>query len=501
MARDLGAFRGFAPNREAMLRVIRNHCRAALGLPDGYEQVSAPPVPLAAVALATIPGLNGAAIASRAQALWTEAVEYGTAFGFRNAQATCIAPTGTIGLVMDCDTTGIEPDFAIVKFKKLAAGGYLKIVNHAVLEALTTLGYGAQEIADMEHHAIGFGSLADAPFINHRTLAARGFTPEAIAAVERALPEAFDIQFVFNRWTLGDDFLVGTLGLTAEQLEQDINVLRHLGFSRAEIEAANVHACGAMTIEGAPHLRDEHLPVFDCANACGRTGTRFLSPESHIRMMAAAQPFLSGAISKTVNLPGSASVADCTRVFSLSWKLGLKAIALYRDGSKLSQPLSANRDHEEDEVADLVAAETAAPLPERVRVAALATAEADHSATGPGRSVVHDPAVWEAAGSRQASVVPQAFSGPDGIASALLGHSDTEGRSHAMANDVAIAMAVGLQHGVPLSRFLDAFKLGAAATGPANDGDEPLNLLDRVVRKLHLENVIDSHPSGLETDA
>ena len=215
-------------------------------------------------------------------------------------------------------------------------------------------------------------------------------------------------------------------------------------------------------------------------------------------MMAAAQPFLSGAISKTVNLPGSATVADCTRVFSLSWKLGLKAIALYRDGSKLSQPLSANRDSEEDEVAGLVVADAAMPLPERVRVAALSTVEADHHpSTGPGRSGLHDSAVWEATRWRPTPVVLQTLSMPDGVASGLFGHNDDEAK-HAVANDVAIAMAVGLQHGVPLSRFLDAFRLSAAV---AENSDEPLNLLDRIVRKLHLENVVDSDPSGRETSA
>ncbi|WP_319932153.1 adenosylcobalamin-dependent ribonucleoside-diphosphate reductase [Lichenihabitans sp. Uapishka_5] len=501
MARDLGAFQGFEPNRDAMLRVIRNHCRAALGLPDGYEQVSVPPVPLAAVALASIPGLNGAAIASRAQALWTEAVEHGTEYGFRNAQATCIAPTGTIGLVMDCDTTGIEPDFAIVKFKKLAAGGYLKIVNHAVLEALTTLGYRSQEIAEMEHHAIGFGSLADAPFINHRTLAERGFTPEAIAAIDRALPEAFDIQFVFNRWTLGDDFLVERLGLEPARLDQDVNLLRHLGFSRAEIEAANVHACGAMTLEGAPHLRAEHLSVFDCANACGRMGTRFLSPESHIRMMAAAQPFLSGAISKTVNLPGSATVADCTHVFSLSWKLGLKAVALYRDGSKLSQPLSANREIEEEDVAVLAAPDPVASLPEQVWIAALSTAGAESPATSPRRSGLHDPVLWEASSASRPVVSVLQGVPMSGRAAADLFGGDGGGPSHAVTNDVAIAMAVGLQHGIPLSRFLDAFKLDASVLKPDHPDAQHPGLLDRIVHRLHLENVVASGSPVEETPA
>src|SRR5205085_5782238 len=228
----------------------------------------------------------------------------GERHGFRNAQSTVIAPTGTIGLVMDCDTTGIEPDFALVKFKKLAGGGYWKIINRAVPEALRVLGYTPAEIAEIEAYAVGHGGLAQAPGINHTTLKAKGFTPEAIDKVEKALPTAFDIKFVFNKWNLGEEFCREQLGIEpADLLSPNFDVLAHLGFSKREIEAANIHACGAMTVEGAPHLKAEHYPVFDCANPCGRTVKRYLSVESHIRMMAAAQPFISGAISKTINMP------------------------------------------------------------------------------------------------------------------------------------------------------------------------------------------------------
>src|SRR5690349_7139993 len=256
---------------------------------------------------------------------------------------------------MDCDTTGIEPDFALVKFKKLAGGGYFKIINRAVPEALRTLGYSEADIAEIEAYAVGHGTLSQAPAINHTTLKAKGFTDEAIAKVEKALPTAFDIKFAFNKWTLGEDFVVKALNIPAEDLASPtFDLLTALGFSRREIEAANIHVCGAMTVEGAPHLKPEHYPVFDCANPCGRTGKRFLSVESHIRMMAAAQPFISGAISKTINMPNDASVEDCLNAYMLSWKLALKANALYRDGSKLSQPLNSQLIADEDDEDDAV---------------------------------------------------------------------------------------------------------------------------------------------------
>ncbi len=276
------------------------------------------------------------AMIAHAKSAWDKAITLGEQHGYRNAQATVIAPTGTIGLVMDCDTTGIEPDFALVKFKKLAGGGYFKIINRAVPEALRVLGYSEADIAEIEAYALGHGTLSNAPAINTSTLRAKGFDDEAIAKVEKALPTAFDIKFAFNKWTLGEDLLRDKLGVSAEVIASpSFDVLAHMGFSKREIEAANVHVCGAMTVEGAPHLKAEHYPVFDCANPCGRTGKRYLSVESHIRMMAAAQPFISGAISKTINMPNEATVENCKEAYLLSWKLGLKANALYRDGSKL----------------------------------------------------------------------------------------------------------------------------------------------------------------------
>src|SRR3984893_15818775 len=294
---------------------------------------------------------------AHACAAWNKALELGHQFGYRNAQSSVIAPTGTIGLVMDCDTTGIEPDFALVKFKKLAGGGYFKIINRAVPEALRTLGYSESQIAKIEAYAVGHATLSNAPGINYASLKSRGFDDATIKDIESKLATAFDIKFVFNRWTLGDAVLK-KLNVSDEQLANpQFDLLAHLGFGKREVEAANLHVCGAMTLEGAPYLKNEHLPVFDCANPCGRLGKRYLSVESHIRMMAAAQPFISGAISKTINMPNDATVEACKDAYMLSWRLGIKANALYRDGSKLWQPLQSSLladDDNEDAIADLL---------------------------------------------------------------------------------------------------------------------------------------------------
>src|SRR6056297_3462376 len=337
IASELGPFSGFERNREHMLRVIRNHRAAAYGKTDGYEAVNVNPV---ALDHANCPDARLVGLAKQS---WDEALTLGEAHGYRNAQATVIAPTGTIGLVMDCDTTGIEPDFALVKFKKLAGGGYFKIINRSVPGALETLGYSSSQIEEVIAYAVGHGTLGQAPGINHTALIGHGFGPAEIEKVEAALPSAFDIRFVFNQWTLGEAFCTQTLGIPAEKLnDPTFDMLRHLGFLKAEIDAANDHVCGTMTLEGAPFLKEEHYHVFDCANPCGKKGKRFLSVDSHIYMMAAAQSFISGAISKTINMPNTATIEDCQKAYELSWSLGTKANALYRDGSKLSQPLAAS---------------------------------------------------------------------------------------------------------------------------------------------------------------
>src|SRR3546814_179139 len=273
-----------------MLRVINNHRIAAHGWKDGYQGLSLRPIPL------DHENLLDADLGVSAIDAWNGAILLGTEFGFRNAQASVVAPTGTIGLVMDCDTTGIEPDFALVKFKKLAGGGVLKIVNNGVPRALRTLGYADSEIDAITRYAVGHATLKDSPAVGHEALHAVGFTDEAIGRIEAALPGAFEVKFAFSRFNLGDEFCRG-IGISDDQLDDpSFDMLAHLGFSSADIEQANLHACGTMALEGAPHLKPEHLPVFDCANPCGRIGTRCLSTDSHIEMMAAAQPFISGAI-------------------------------------------------------------------------------------------------------------------------------------------------------------------------------------------------------------
>ncbi|MFV0296759.1 MAG: vitamin B12-dependent ribonucleotide reductase, partial [Hyphomicrobiaceae bacterium] len=367
MASELGTFPGYKENAGDMLRVVRNHRRAAYGQGEGYERLATRPVPL------DHPSCPDQRLPAAAMRAWDRAIELGQQHGYRNAQATVIAPTGTIGLVMDCDTTGIEPDFALVKFKKLAGGGYFKIINRAVPTALRTLGYSEAQIAEIEAYAVGHGSLHQAPAINHTTLKAKGFTSDALDKLEGALKSAFDIKFALNRWTLGEQFLTETLKVPREKLDQQgFDLLVHLGFSKKDIEAANEHVCGAMTLEGAPHLKPEHLLVFDCANPCGRKGKRFLSVESHIRMMASAQPFVSGAISKTINMPNDATEQDCKDAYMLSWRLALKANALYRDGSKLSQPLNSQLLADDEDEADEIAAELTAdkPAAKRAEVAA-----------------------------------------------------------------------------------------------------------------------------------
>jgi ribonucleoside-diphosphate reductase alpha chain len=336
MAAEKGPFPGFEKNREPMLRVMRNHRRAAWAAPgETYEGLTIRPVALDA-------DHCPADLVTAARRAWDDALSLGEKHGYRNAQTTVIAPTGTIGLVMDCDTTGVEPDFALVKFKKLAGGGYFKIINQSVPPALKHMGYTDGQIDTMVRHATGHGTLRGAPGVNHEALRARGFDDASLAKVEGQLKGAFDIKFVFNRWTLGDGFCTNVLGLTAAELaDPTLDLLARIGFSREEIEAANAYATGTMTLEGAPGLRQEHLPVFDCANKCGRTGQRYIAYEAHIRMMAVCQPFISGAISKTINMPNEASIEDVKQAYLLSWRLALKANALYRDGSKLSQPLSS----------------------------------------------------------------------------------------------------------------------------------------------------------------
>jgi len=452
MAGELGAFKGYERNKEHMLRVMRNHRRAAYNAdPKEYEGLTVKPMGIDAT---ICPDYLLKAAKDNAD----RAVELGEKNGFRNAQVTVLAPTGTIGLVMDCDTTGVEPDFALVKFKKLAGGGYFKIINQSVPKALKTLGYSAKESKAIIDYAKGAASLDGCPHVNPETLKAKGFTDDKLEAVEAALPSSFDIKFAFNQWTLGEDFCKDILGISEEQLSDvTFDMLRYLGFSREQITEANDFVCGTMTIEGAPHLKDEHLAVFDCANKCGRTGTRYISARGHIRMMAAAQPFLSGAISKTINLPNEATIEDMKDAYMLSWEMMLKANALYRDGSKLSQPLNSLadvfeelEDEEEDSDAPTAAAQDkVVEVAERIIHKYLARRQ---------RLPFRREGYTQKVKIGGQSVYLRTGEYENGQLGEIFIDMHREGAAfRSLLNCFAISISLGLQHGVPLEEFVDAF--------------------------------------------
>jgi len=448
MAKELGTFERYDANKEHMLKVLRNHRRAAYNVPaTEYEDLTITPI-----------GIDEhvcpAYLLQAARENSDEAVELGKKHGFRNAQVTVVAPTGTIGLVMDCDTTGIEPDFALVKFKKLAGGGYFKIINQSVPLALKNLGYEKREIREIIDYAKGQGKLNGCPHINPDSLKELGFTDEKIDAVNTALPSSFDIKFAFNQWTLGEDFCKEVLDITEEQLnDMNFDMLRYFGFTREQIQEANDHVCGTMTVEGAPYLKDEDLAVFDCANKCGRTGTRYISASGHINMMAAAQPFISGAISKTINLPNEATIEDIKDAYMESWEKMLKANALYRDGSKLSQPLNSMSDvleelEEEDED----------------------TEEAQNTVVKAAEKIIHKYVAsrqrlpYRRAGYTQKvkiggqSVYLRTGEYENGQIGEIFVDMHREGAAfRSLMNCFAIAISLGLQHGVPLEEFVDAF--------------------------------------------
>ena len=494
IASEVGPFPQYKKNAKHMLRVMKNHRLAAHGKAKGYKGLNILPVPLDAAPCPDQKLINAA------KAAWDKAVELGSEHGYRNAQATVIAPTGTIGLVMDCDTTGIEPDFAIVKFKKLAGGGYFKIINRVVPEALANLGYSEAQISDIVNYAVGAGSLKNCQSISPSALRDKGFGDEELAKVEAAMESAFDVKFAFNRFTLGDDFCKDTLGFTDAQLnDYSFNMLEALGFEKDAIEAANTHVCGSMTLEGAPHLKDEHLPVFDCANVCGRIGKRFLSVNSHITMMAAAQPFISGAISKTINMPNSATVEECGEAYMLSWRLGLKANALYRDGSKLSQPLSSGLidDIEDDEEAaealDTPVAAAAPQVIEKIVERIVHSAEREklpqrrkgytQKATVGGHKVYLRTGEYE-----------------DGRLGEVFIDMHKEGAAfRSLMNNFAIAVSIGLQYGVPLEEFVEAFTFTRFEPQGIVSGNDAIkmstSILDYTFRELAI-SYLDRHDLG-----
>ena len=484
IAGELGAFPGYARNSADMLRVIRNHRNAAYGKSHGYEALAIKPVPL------DHGHCPDATLVELSKVAWDEALRLGEAHGYRNAQTSVIAPTGTIGLVMDCDTTGIEPDFALVKFKKLAGGGYFKIINRSVPAALETLGYSSSQVEEIVSYAVGHGTLGNAPAINHTALIGHGFGPAELDKIEAALPSAFDIRFVMNQWTLGEEFCTGTLGIPVAKLsDPTFDLLRHLGFTRADIEAVNDHVCGTMTLEDAPHLKKKHYSIFDCANACGKKGKRFLSVNSHIHMMAAAQSFISGAISKTINMPNDATIQACQDAYELSWSLGVKANALYRDGSKLSQPLASSLVEDDNEAEDIM--ETGSAHEKTVVMAEKIVEKIIVKQIAKGREKLPE---------RRRGYTQKAIVGghkvylrtgeyKDGQLGEIFIDMHKEGAGfRAMMNNFAIAVSVGLQYGVPLDEFVEAFTFTRFEPAGMVQGNETIknatSILDYIFREL-----------------
>ncbi|MFQ5717327.1 MAG: vitamin B12-dependent ribonucleotide reductase, partial [Nitrospinales bacterium] len=445
MARDLGAFALYKNNKPHMLRVLRNHQRAVRNADTGeFEGLTVLP---RGIKSDVCPGY----LLEAAKTEWDEALTKGEQYGFRNAQVTCIAPTGTIGLLMDCDTTGIEPDYALVKYKKLAGGGYFKIINHSVPSALKRMGYAPEEIEAIKKYCVGTGSLEDTPHINRESLKKKGFTDAVLEKVEAELPRVFDVSFAFNKHTLGEEFCKTKLGLKDDQLNSfDFNFLEFLEFSAEEIRQANDAICGTMTIENAPYLKEEHYSVFDCASKCGKYGTRFIRPEAHIHMMAAAQPFLSGAISKTINMPHASTIDDIKKAHLLSWKLMLKGTAVYRDGSKLSQPLNSVM----DETFRLIEAEDSEQESKALETAKKIVRQMGYRAKLPYRrngytqkAMIGGHKVYLRTGNYE-----------DGRLGEIFIDMHKEGAAfRSLMNCFAIAISLGLQHGVPLEEFVDAF--------------------------------------------
>lgn len=495
MAKELGAFARFDDNREAMLRVLRNHRRAAYNLPpEEYEGLSVTPV-----------GIDRAACpdyllhAAREDA--DIAVSMGEKYGYRNAQVTVLAPTGTIGLVMDCDTTGIEPDFALVKFKKLAGGGYFKIINQSIPPALARLAYSPEQIDQIVRYCKGAGSLEGCPHINRKSLEAKGMTPEVLARIEAALPTAFEISFAFQPFVVGREFCLEQLGIPErELLDPRFDLLKRLGFTAAEINEANDYVCGTMTIEGAPHLRPEHYPVFDCANRCGRRGTRSLSTMSHLRMMAAAQPFLSGAISKTINMPHDATIEDVKHAYREAWRLMSKAIAIYRDGSKLSQPLSSVSDIEEE--AEAIESAPPVQVAERIvhRYIAKRRRLPDRRSGYTQKARIGGHKIYVRTGEYE-----------DGSLGEIFLDMHREGAAfRSLMNCFAIAVSLGMQHGVPLEEFVEAFVFTRFEPNGVVSGNPHIKMttsvIDYIFRELAItylgrHDLAQVQPEDLRNDA
>ncbi len=482
MAKELGTFPGYKVNAKDMLRVISNHKNAAYGKKGGYDKLTILPVPLNANDLS-----HNVNLIDEAKKSWDSALELGSKHGFRNAQTTVIAPTGTIGLVMDCDTTGIEPDFALVKFKKLAGGGYFRIINRMVPQGLLSLGYTDSQIKDIEQYILGHGSLENSSVINYKSLREKGFGEKEIDMLKNSLASAFDIRFVFNKWSLGEEFLSKTLKISPQEFNDPaFNLLETLGFGKADIDAANEYCCGTMTIEGSPHLDAKYYSVFDCASPCGKKGKRYLSAQSHIEMMAAVQPFVSGAISKTINMPTHASINDCKEAYMLSWKLGLKSNALYRDGSKLSQPLSGSLVDDED-FDDLPKAEQVVQISEKIveRVIERVVSGKRHRLPERRRGYTQKASV----GGHKVYITTGEY--PNGNLGELFISMHKEGAAfRSLMSNFAMAISIGLQYGVPLEEFVEAFTFTRFDPSGRVEGNSTIKMATSVIDYIFRELAI-----------
>jgi ribonucleoside-diphosphate reductase alpha chain len=402
MAHELGTFPRYENNKTSVLRVLNDHF-------DKYWQSDD-------IRSSEVLDIND--LLDVAQKIGKDMIEASRMYGVRNAQVTAIAPTGTIGLVMDCDTTGVEPDYSLVKFKKLAGGGYLKIVNQSVPRALTTLDYDSYQEKAIVDYIVGVPRFDNSPHINRSSLC-KYVAHETIDEWEKQLKSSFNLSLIIPKDVLNN-------------------------FGKDDIKYAEGYLFGAMSVEGAPYLKEEHYAVFDCAN---KKGNRVIPWEAHIRMMSVVQPFVSGAISKTINMQYEATIEDISRAYMMSWQEGLKAIAIYRDGSKLSQPLSSFNEEEKEEIIE--------NKQDVVKVAEkIIEKEINKRKLLPSRRngytqkvKIDGQSIFLRTGEYESGQLGEIFI-----------DMHKEGAAYrSLLNSFAIAISLGLQHGVPLEEFVDAF--------------------------------------------
>ena len=486
MAQKIAPFKKYSENKNTMLRVLENHRKALHNSArNEYTDLHIPPM-----------GVNSSHcpenILSNAISDAADALEYGHTYGFRNAQVTAIAPTGTIGLVMDCDTTGIEPEYSLIKFKKLSGGGYFKIVNNSFVYALEHLNYTEQQIQSIISYVKGHGSLIDSPEINKKSLKESGFTDDMLKRIEKALADVLDIKMIFNKYYIGDDYCKNELHIDEAILNQNnFNLLSHLGFSEQQIKTANYHICGHQTIEGAPHLKETHYPIFDCAGKCGPDGRRFIAADGHIRMMAAVQPFISGAISKTINLPHSAGIEDVLDCYTKAWQYGLKGITVYRDGSKLSQPLASSMLFEEPE---------SSAEPEDTNQDGIAASVENRDTVQLAEKIIHkyitgrNKLPYRRKGYTQKSKIggQSLYLRTGEYANGQLGEifidMHREGAAfRSLLSCFAIAISLGLQHGVPLEEYVDAFTFTKFEPSGVVTGNEHVKMASSIIDYIFRE--------------